>query len=145
VMRWDSRWLVTIFWLWWRTLYRESPFIVRKRWSHWLVPTFSRFVSSGFFFWGFVKEIVYSEKHKMWMSCMTEQSAELQNATPIKCLSVHGEKLDIVLMCVVPLMVPILRSTEHIRNFVRSSVWKCINLSSTYYGWRYIMLCFIAA
>jgi hypothetical protein len=32
-------------------------------------------------------------------------------------------------MCVVPLMVAILRSAEHIRNFVTSSVWKCVNFS----------------
>jgi len=41
-----------------------------------------------------------------------------------KCITnemfpIPGEKLNIVLMCVVPLMVPILRSAEHIRNFVR--------------------------
>jgi hypothetical protein len=36
----------------------------------------------------------------------------------------------------------ILRSTEHIRNCVRSSVWKCIDLSSTLYGWKCKMFLF---
>jgi hypothetical protein len=40
----------------------------------------------------------------------------------MKCLPVLGEKLNSVLMCVVPLMVLTLRPTEHIRNFVRSSI-----------------------
>jgi len=78
---------------------------------------------------------------------------------------VGGKKLNIILMChatnsahieiwahkklcevqclkmyLMPLIVPILRS-EHIGNFVRSSVWKCINFPSTLYGWRY--KCFI--
>jgi hypothetical protein len=42
------------------------------------------------------------------------------------------------LMCVVPLMAPILRSAEHIGKFVRSNVWKCIDCSNTLYGWRYM-------
>jgi len=50
-----------------------------------------------------------------------------------------GEKLSIVLMCVVALMVPIFRSTEHIRNCVRSSVWKCVCFSITPCGWRYVL------
>jgi hypothetical protein len=32
-----------------------------------------------------------------------------------------------------PLTVTILRSTGHTRNFVRSSVWKCIDFSTTLY------------
>jgi hypothetical protein len=47
-------------------------------------------------------------------------------------------------MCVVPLRVPILILTEHIQNSVMFSVWKCIYLSNTLHGWRYIMLYFIA-
>jgi len=50
------------------------------------------------------------------VSYVTE-SSELQRA-----LAMKREKLNIVLMHVVPLMVPIIRFTEHIRNFVRSSV-----------------------
>jgi hypothetical protein len=45
------------------------------------------------------------------------------------------QKLNIVL-CVVPLMVPTVTSTEHIRNFVRYSVWKCIDFCNTLYGER---------
>jgi len=52
---------------------------------------------------------------------MTE-SSEMQNTLRVKCLAVPGQKLSIVLMCFVALMTPILRSTEHIKNFVRSSV-----------------------
>jgi hypothetical protein len=44
------------------------------------------------------------------------------------------KKLNIILTCVVPLMVPILRSTKHIRNFMRSSVCKCTSFSNTLYG-----------
>jgi hypothetical protein len=57
---------------------------------------------------------------------------------PVKCLQVPHVKLNIILMCVIPLMVPILRSAEDLRNFMKSSVWKCINFCSTLYGWRYI-------
>jgi hypothetical protein len=40
--------------------------------------------------------------------------------------------------CVLTLMVAILTSTEHIRNFLRSSVWKCIDFPSIY-----VKFCFI--
>jgi hypothetical protein len=33
----------------------------------------------------------------------------------MKCLPIHGEKMNIDLMCVVPLIVLIMRSTEHIK------------------------------
>jgi hypothetical protein len=69
------------------------------------------------FFWGFVKEMVYCEKCKMWMSCVTE-SSELQSILPMKCLPIPCDKLNIILMCAVPLMGYIPRSTEHIRNFM---------------------------
>jgi len=55
------------------------------------------------------------------MCCMAELS-ELQNALLLKCLLLPDEKLHMVLMCVVPLMLPILRFTKHIRNCVMSSV-----------------------
>jgi len=55
------------------------------------------------------------------MSYMTE-SSELQSVLPMKFLQIPGEKLNIILMFVMPLMVPTLKSTEHIRNFVKSSV-----------------------
>jgi hypothetical protein len=56
----------------------------------------------------------------------------------MKCLPVPGKKMNIILMCALPLTVPILSSSENLRNFERSSVWKHINFSSTYYGWRYM-------
>jgi len=54
------------------------------------------------------------------MSCIAELSV-LQCVLLMKCLPMHSEKLNVVLMCVKPLMVPIMRSTGHIRNFVRST------------------------
>jgi hypothetical protein len=57
----------------------------------------------------------------MRTSCVRE-SSELQSKVSMKWLPVSGEELYIVLMCFVPLMVPILRSTEYVRNFGRSSV-----------------------
>jgi len=73
----------------------------------------------------------------MQMSSVTELS-ELQSPLPAKCLPMPGKKINFVLMCVVPQMVSILRSTGQIRNFVRSSVWKCIDFSNALYVWRYI-------
>jgi len=66
------------------------------------------------------------------------ESSELKGSLPMKCLSVAGEKLNIVLMCVLPLMAPILTSTEHMRSYVKSDVLKCIDFSDTFYGWKYI-------
>jgi hypothetical protein len=43
------------------------------------------------------------------------------------------------LMCVMPLMVPTMRSTVHVRGFVKSIDWKCINFPNTLYGCSYIM------
>jgi hypothetical protein len=68
--------------------------------------------------------------------------SDLQSALLMKYL-VRSKKL-IVMMCVVPLMVLILRSTEHVRNFVSFSIWKCIDFSNTCYSWRNIMFYFIA-
>jgi len=47
-------------------------------------------------------------------------------------------------VCVVPLMVPLLKSTVHIRNFVRSSFWKYIDSYNPLYGWNYTILYFTA-
>jgi hypothetical protein len=76
-----------------------------------------------FFFCGFVKDIVLFvvKKCKTQISCMTE-SSELQIVLPVKCLPVPGKELNVILMCVMLLMVPMLRYTEHIRNVVNSSV-----------------------
>jgi len=76
------------------------------------------------------------------MSCVTE-SLQLQSALPMKCLLIAGEKLNIILMCFVQLIAPILRCTEHTRNLMKFSVWKCIDFSRTLYGWIDIQ-CFIS-
>jgi len=46
----------------------------------------------------------------------------LHSALPVKWLAIPGEKLNIVVVRVVPLVVLILRSAVYIMNFVRSSV-----------------------
>jgi hypothetical protein len=53
---------------------------------------------------------------------LRERISRAASALLIKCLLITGEKRNIVSMCVVPLTVPILSSTEYIRNFVRSNV-----------------------
>jgi hypothetical protein len=74
------------------------------------------------FFWAFVEGTVHCEKSEnIRLGCLTGL-LELQSGLPMKCLLTPGEKLNIILMCVMPLTVSILRSTEHIRNFVKSSV-----------------------
>jgi hypothetical protein len=83
----------------------------------------------------------YRKKCKMWMSCVAE-SSELQSALPMNFRPFTGEKLGIVLMCVILLMVPILRCNEHIRNFKESNVWKCMDFSNSFYGWRNIYIMF---
>jgi hypothetical protein len=54
------------------------------------------------------------------MSCVTVVRAAVHVTNEM--LVIPDEKSNIILMFVVPLMVPILRSNEHIRNFVRPSV-----------------------
>jgi hypothetical protein len=63
------------------------------------------------------------------MSYVTE-STELQSASQIKWLPVHGEKLNIVLMCVVSLMVPYwgLLSTQ---GTLWAPVFETLSISST--------------
>jgi len=36
------------------------------------------------------------------------------------------------------MMVPILRSTEHMKDFVRFGVWRGISFSNTLYSWKYL-------
>jgi len=76
------------------------------------------------------------------MIYLTESSA-LQSALPMKCFSIPGTKLSIILMCVRPIMMSTFRSTQHRRDFVESSVLKCIEFSNINYGLRYIMLHFV--
>jgi hypothetical protein len=67
-----------------------------------------------------VKDIFYREK----VQNVNELCDRIHQSCRVRyqCLPVPIQKLNIVLMCVVPLMVPTLKATEHIRNFVRSSV-----------------------
>jgi hypothetical protein len=53
---------------------------------------------------------------------LCDRIVKLQSALPRRFLITAGEKLDIISMCVVPLMMPILRSNGRIRNSMRSSV-----------------------
>jgi hypothetical protein len=71
-------------------------------------------------------------------------SSELQSALLLKSLLEPGDKVNIGLMCVVPQMLTILSYAENIRNFVSSSVWKCIDFSMSIHGSRFIMFYFIA-
>jgi hypothetical protein len=84
----------------------------RKKGAHSLGPSFSRFESSGFF------HLEVCKGHCLtWRSSKCEwvawQLPELQSALPLQYLRIPGEELNTALMCVVPLMVPILRSMEH--------------------------------
>jgi hypothetical protein len=73
-------------------------------------PPISRF-DSLIFILGIFKRLFIMKRCKIRISCGTIVRA-------IKCVA----KLNIVFMCVVPLMVHMLRFTELIRNFVVSSV-----------------------
>jgi hypothetical protein len=98
--------------------------ILRNRWLgrggaiFW--PPRSPYLTPGFFFLG------VCEKCKMWMRCVTE-SFELQSALLMKCLPIPGNKLNVVWMCIVPLMVPILRSSKvhclKMYRFLQCSLW----------------------
>jgi hypothetical protein len=68
------------------------------------------------------------------VSCVSE-SLELQKALQVKCLPLTGHILNIVWMCVVPLMLLILRSTCDIQNlkmyrYLQYTLWlniyKCL-------------------
>jgi len=104
----------------------------RRRGTHSLAPLLSRFESSGLFLLGVCKGLFIVKKCKMWMSYVTEFRA----AVCVKCLTNLVKKTNTVLLRVVPQMVPVMRSTDHIRNFASSSVWKCISFSNTLYSWR---------
>jgi len=76
-----------------------------------------------FLIWSFVKDIVYHEEvQNMNLLHDNYHSSRALCMLPVKCLQVPHVKLNIILMCVIPLMVPILRSAEDLRNFMKSSV-----------------------
>jgi len=116
-----------LFWqgvTWWLDRKRGPIPCPPPKWFIWM------FSSGGFqrhcLFWKSVKC-----KGVVW------QSSELQSALPMTCLPISGNKLGIIFVCVVPLVMPIFRSAaDHMRKFMRSSVWKCINFFSTLIGQR---------
>jgi hypothetical protein len=101
--------------------------LCRKRETHSLTPSFSTFDSSGFFILGFVKDTVYHEKCKM-----NDSIFRAGECITNKMLAIiwRGNEYHLDVFCAT--MVPILRCTEHIRNFIRPR--KCINFSNTLYG-----------
>jgi hypothetical protein len=153
-------WVVTLYWLWWKSLfcirslwevfqfdghfshnvraflYRDYPDCRIGRADPLPASTFSRFDPSELFFKGFLRDTGDREKLKVWTIWVTE-SSELQSAFAAKYFSLSGEKINVVLIHVERLIVPILRSTEHKREFVISIVRKCIVFSSAFYCWRY--------
>jgi len=74
-----------------------------------MILLFCRFDFSGFFCWEFVKGIVYLESVQN-VNELHDQTVEAAECVTIEMLS------SIILMNVMPLMVPILRSTGHIRD-----------------------------
>jgi len=85
-------------------------------WS--LTPTFSRRDSCVYFIVGLCKRHCLTRKSAKceWVRDRIVRAAEcVTNEMPVP-----GEKLNIVLMCIAPLMVPISRCAEH-TNFVRPS------------------------
>jgi hypothetical protein len=76
-----------------------------------------------------IKYIFYRGRCKLWMNCVKE-SFRTAGCVTSEMFATNWPD-NIVLTCVVSLMVPILGSTGHIRNFVRSSVWKSIDFSNT--------------
>jgi len=124
----NLRWLATLFWSWWGTLlcvtslrekflsymvhYFISPVVCVPFWTGsflivlqmWLL-----WMSSSVSLW---KTLLTVQKCKIWMSCVTE-SSELQTTLPQNPMP--GEKLNVTMMCVVPLMAPIERERERER------------------------------
>jgi hypothetical protein len=84
-----------------------------------LPPSSPNLNALEFFFWGIVKKFFYHEKVQNLNEL--HELSELQSVLPMKCLPMPAEKLNIVLMCVVSLMVPMLSSHGHIRSSVMSS------------------------
>jgi hypothetical protein len=119
-----------VSWLW-----------VRKRGTHSLEPSFFRFDTSEFLLLGVCKGQCLSWKSAKceWVVWQNYQSCRV-HSLPLKFLTEPGRKLNIILMCIMPLIVSTLRSAEYLRNFVMSSVCKCINFSSILYGWIYHVL-----
>jgi len=106
----------------------RSDVVDRNRATQSLVPSsFSRLNSSGFLFLGVCK------RHCLSWNGMKYELAAWQNHQSSrvhyqwKVCPTLGKKQNTVFMHIMPLMMPILRSTDYISNFMRSSVWKCID------------------
>jgi hypothetical protein len=68
---------------------------------------------------GFVKDNVYREEVQN-VNELRGRIVRTADCITNEMLANTWQKLNIALMCAVPLMVPILTSAEHIRNFVKS-------------------------
>jgi hypothetical protein len=95
-------------------------FLDRECPDHWIrrggpipwPPSFSRSYTLSSFLLGVCKRhYVIEERCKMWMSWVKEL-LHVHNVLPMKCLPIPDKESIIALKCVVPLMVPRLRSTE---------------------------------
>jgi len=110
-----------------------------KRRIHSLAPSFSGFNVSDFFRLEICKGYCLTWKSIKY-ECFAWQNCQAWSVT---YLPITRQKMNnVVLMC----FLIIWRSTECIRNFVRSGIWLRIDFSNTLYGWRYtnIMFYFIA-
>jgi len=124
---------VTLLWLWRRPLlcvmflweqfstymvhHPTSPFVFVPFWTGSFLIVFRKrgpiprphhspgLTPLDLFFWGFMKDNVYHEQSAKceWVAW---QLSELQSALRMNCVSTPVRKLNIVLMCNLPLMVP---------------------------------------
>jgi hypothetical protein len=92
--------------------------------------------SSGWFVWVFLSCKVQDLKELLDIII---RAAECLNLT---MFASTGQETEYRLDVCCATNGAILRSAEHIRNFVRSSVWKYIDFSNIIHGWRYIMVLF---
>jgi hypothetical protein len=116
---------------------RRSPFpgsLLLQIWLLWILSS------------GGLWKILFIVKNAKCVSCVIE-SSELQSALPMKCLPVPVQKLNIVLMCVVPLTVPywaVLSTKWTLWGPVFENVWISHIYIYIFYGWWCIMIYFIA-
>jgi hypothetical protein len=87
------------------------------------------------FIWGFVNDIICREK----VQNINELRGRIVKSCRVRYQWNASQYLSrnwISSWCVSCHYGAILRSTEHIRNCLRSSVWICVYLSTILYGWR---------
>jgi hypothetical protein len=85
-------------------------------------PNAPYLIHVDFSYAGLLRTLSTVMKCKMWMNDVVE-SSELQCALLLKCLPILGMRSVITLMHIMPLMGPILTSTEHIRNLSEILCW----------------------